>query len=226
MDPLHDLPAVSRRPHLHHCAPEDDPSGRPHDDAVGSRLPRGLRGLDGRRAVEAGRAPCPGCHQRPGIRGPQAQDPGRGLKQEETRARAGSDAPARASTAESEGGKSRFQSARAAAEKVPARLSAARSRHASVDASFELVDRDRRLAASVLAGGIAFRLFFWLLPVALILGGVLGFTSQGRAEALIDSFGLTASAAEAVGEAAQAAGRGRWVLLLVGVGALLWTSSR
>ena len=128
--------------------------------------------------------------------------------------------------AEAQCGKSRLQSARAAAERVPARLTAARSRHSSVDASFELVERDRRLAASVLAGGIAFRLFFWLLPLALILGGVLGFTSSGAAEDLADSFGLTASAAEGVGEAVQATGRGRWALLLIGIGALLWTSSR
>ena len=68
-------------------------------------------------------------------------------------------------------------------------------------------------------------LFFWLLPLALILGGVLGFTSRVQPESggLIRSH---ASAAEAVGEAVQATGRGRWALLLVGVGALLWTSSR
>lgn len=127
---------------------------------------------------------------------------------------------------EADSAKSRIESARTAARAASARLTAARGRHASVDASFELLERDRRLAASVLAGGIAFRLFFWLLPLALILGGVLGFTSSGTVDELADSFGLTASAAEAVGEAVQATGRGRWALLVIGTGALLWTSSR
>jgi uncharacterized BrkB/YihY/UPF0761 family membrane protein len=127
---------------------------------------------------------------------------------------------------EPDSGKGRLESARAAARTVPARLTAARGRHSSVDASFDLVERDRRLAASVLAGGIAYRLFFWLLPVALILGGALGFVSSESAEGLADSFGLTANAADAVGEAVQATGRGRWALLLIGVGTLLWTSSR
>ena len=126
---------------------------------------------------------------------------------------------------ERDSGKSRLESARAAARTVPVRLTAARGRHSSVDASFELIERDRRLAASVLAGGIAYRLFFWLLPLALILGGALGFSSRGVAEDVADSVGLTRSAAESVGEAVQTTGRGRWALLLIGVGGLLWTSS-
>jgi hypothetical protein len=82
---------------------------------------------------------------------------------------------------------------------VPARLTAARSRHASVDASFDLLERDRRLAASVLAGGIAFRLFLWLLPLALILGGALGFTSSGSSKEIAQEAGLTATAADGSG---------------------------
>ncbi len=36
------------------------------------------------------------------------------------------------------------------------------------------LERNRRVAASVLAGGIAYRLFLWLLPFGLIVGGALG----------------------------------------------------
>jgi uncharacterized BrkB/YihY/UPF0761 family membrane protein len=120
----------------------------------------------------------------------------------------------------------RLESVRARARDVPARLTAARSRHASVDASFDLLERDRGLAASVLAGGIAFRLFLWLLPLALLLGGVLGFTSSDSSQDIAQKLGLTATAADAVGQAVQEAGAGRWALLLIGVSALLWTSSR
>jgi uncharacterized BrkB/YihY/UPF0761 family membrane protein len=130
------------------------------------------------------------------------------------------------STAAEGGGTRRLDSMRASARAVPARVAAARTRHTSVDASFDLYERDRRLAASVLAGGIAFRFFFWLLPLALIIGGVLGFSSSGSADTLAGDVGLTGAAADAVGDAVEASERGRWALLLTGVAALLWTSSR
>lgn len=120
----------------------------------------------------------------------------------------------------------RLTSARARAREVPVRLTAARGRHASIDASFDLFERDRRMAASVLAGGIAYRLFFWLLPLALILGGVLGFSSGGSAEEIAGDAGLTGAAADTVADAAETAARGRWALLLIGTGGLLWTSTR
>ncbi|HXV56618.1 MAG TPA: YhjD/YihY/BrkB family envelope integrity protein [Gaiellaceae bacterium] len=125
-----------------------------------------------------------------------------------------------------EGRRGRLAAVRALARAAPARLSAARGRHASVDASFDLFERDRRLAASVLAGGVAFRFFFWLLPLALILGGVLGFASGQAADEIAGNSGLTGAAASAVGEASEAAARGRWALLLTGVATLLWTSTK
>jgi uncharacterized BrkB/YihY/UPF0761 family membrane protein len=77
----------------------------------------------------------------------------------------------------------------------------------------------------VLAGGIAYRLFFWLLPVALILGGALGFASAGTTEAVSRHAGLTAAAAQAVAQGVGDEGKGRWALLLVGAGGIIWTSS-
>jgi uncharacterized BrkB/YihY/UPF0761 family membrane protein len=128
-------------------------------------------------------------------------------------------------TAEDGRGTGRIESVRERAREVPIRLNAARSQHSSVDACFELFERDRRLASSVLAGGIAFRLFFWLLPFALVLGGVLGFSSSGSADEAAQHLGLTGTAANAIAESVQAADKGRWALLLIGGGALLWTSS-
>jgi uncharacterized BrkB/YihY/UPF0761 family membrane protein len=120
----------------------------------------------------------------------------------------------------------RLAAARARAREIPQRLNVARGRHPSLDTSYRLFERDRRLAASVLAGGIAFRLFLWLLPLALIIGGVLGFTSSEAAQDLADDLGLTAAAADAVGESVEDAGRGRWALLVIGLAGLIWTSSR
>jgi uncharacterized BrkB/YihY/UPF0761 family membrane protein len=120
----------------------------------------------------------------------------------------------------------RRASLRARARDVPARLVAARERHASVDTSFQIFERDQRVAASVLAGGIAYRLFFWSLPVALIAGGVLGFTSPGTAEEIAEDSGFTGAAVDAVGESAADVNKARWVLLVIGISGLVWTSTR
>lgn len=37
----------------------------------------------------------------------------------------------------------------------------ARMSHPSLDVGLRLADRDKRIAAGVLAGGVAYRLFFW-----------------------------------------------------------------
>lgn len=119
----------------------------------------------------------------------------------------------------------RVDAMRARAQAAQVRLESARGKHTSVDTVFCFWEEDRRLAASVLAGGISYRLFFWLLPLALILGGVLGFSSSASADEAARSFGLTATIASAVGDSVADANRGRWALLLGGSAALLWTSS-
>jgi len=119
----------------------------------------------------------------------------------------------------------RVEAMRDRAKEMQARLDVARGRHGSIDTAFCFWEEDRRLAASVLAGGISFRLFFWLLPFALILGGVLGFSSSGSATETAETLGLTAAAANAIGDSVDDVGRGRWALLLGGSAALLWTSS-
>src|SRR5215218_7019697 len=89
---------------------------------------------------------------------------------------------------------------RATAAGLPARLEAARGNHPSVSATFGVVERDRRVAASVLAGGISFRLFFWLLPFALILAGALGFSSAEDADETVKHVGLTGAAAKTIAD--------------------------
>jgi uncharacterized BrkB/YihY/UPF0761 family membrane protein len=133
------------------------------------------------------------------------------------------DSPPPTETAEAEAG--RLAAARAKANEAGLRLVAARNEHASIDISFCWLERERGLAATVLAGGIAYRLFFWLLPVALVLGGVLGFSSAESAESNARHIGLTGTAAKAVGDSVSDTGSARWVLLLTGVATLLWTSS-
>jgi uncharacterized BrkB/YihY/UPF0761 family membrane protein len=84
------------------------------------------------------------------------------------------------------------------------------------------MERNRRVAASVLAGGAAYRLFLWLLPFGLVVGGALGFGNAQSIEDAVASGGLPAAVVSAIGEVARAADTNSWWLLLIGVPLLLW----
>ncbi len=71
---------------------------------------------------------------------------------------------------------------------------------------------ERGVAASVLAGGVAYRLFLWLLPFGLIVGG----RSASNAASLQDavaSGGLPQAVVNAIGDIARAADSNSWWLL-------------
>ena len=61
------------------------------------------------------------------------------------------------------------------AERAVAWVTVARTSHRSVDAGFLAADRNKRVAAGVLAGGVAYRFFFWMLAISLLGNGALGF---------------------------------------------------
>ncbi len=92
-----------------------------------------------------------------------------------------------------------------------------------MDVGFRVADRDRRIAAAVLAGGVAYRFFFWLLALALVLGGALGFTDPDGVEDAAKDHGAGTALVTAVGEAAQSSQSARWWLLAIGAWLLLWT---
>src|SRR4051794_19810907 len=73
-------------------------------------------------------------------------------------------------------GRTRSAGARAlkARDETKRRVEDLRTRNALVDAALEAGDLDRRRAGSLLAGGIAFRIFLWLLPAALFAAAVVG----------------------------------------------------
>lgn len=62
--------------------------------------------------------------------------------------------------------------------------------HISVAVPFRAFERNRNVAASVLAAGVAYRLFLWLLPFALIVGGVLGLGDAATTQEAVSSGGL------------------------------------
>jgi uncharacterized BrkB/YihY/UPF0761 family membrane protein len=98
----------------------------------------------------------------------------------------------------------------------------AADRHVSVAVPFRAAERNRHVAASVIAGGIAYRLFLWLLPFGLVVGGALGLGNADSTEAAVASGGLPGAVVDAIGDFARAADANSWWLLLTGVPLLLW----
>ena len=105
---------------------------------------------------------------------------------------------------------------------VRARAKGAGERHVSVAVPLRAAERNRRVASSVLAGGIAYRLFLWLLPFGLILGGTLGLMDADGTEEAVDGGGLPAAVVNAIGDAARDADSQSWWLLAVGAVGLLY----
>jgi uncharacterized BrkB/YihY/UPF0761 family membrane protein len=99
---------------------------------------------------------------------------------------------------------------------------ARRAHHVSIAVPFRAVDRTRRVAASVLAGGFAYRLFVWLLPFSLIVGGALGLGDATDIEDAVASGGIPQAVVNAVGDFARSAETNSWWLLAVGLPLLLW----
>ncbi len=95
-------------------------------------------------------------------------------------------------------------------------------RHVALAVPLRAVERNRRVAASVLAGGFAYRIFLWLLPFGLVVGGGLGFADADNTEDAVDGGGLPGAVTNAVGDAARSANSNSWWLLAVGVPLLLW----
>ncbi len=103
-----------------------------------------------------------------------------------------------------------------------AKARSAAERHASVAVPFRAMERNQGVAASVLAGGLAYRLFLWLLPFGLIAGGVLGLGNAESIEDAVATGGLPGAVVDAIGDIARAADSSSWWLLLTGVPLLLW----
>lgn len=89
----------------------------------------------------------------------------------------------------------------------------------------EMLDRERRAAASLLAGGLAYRLFFWLVPLGLVLAATLGFwvaEGGGDLDDTAREFGITGVAASAAMSAIESEAHNRWYLLVSGAGLVAW----
>lgn len=106
-----------------------------------------------------------------------------------------------------------------------ATLETQRERHRSVRTAFDFYQRDQAFAGSLLAGGIAVKLFVWFLPYALTLVVLVGSIADNvdqPPEDLASSVGLGASLAALVADAVATSSRARIYLAVLGVILLLW----
>jgi len=88
--------------------------------------------------------------------------------------------------------------------------------------------RDRRHAGSVLAAGLAFRLFLMMLPLLLLGSAAIGFLAGGRSStvsAVGSTLGITGAVLKAMNDGAGDAQEGRWLLLLTGLVLLAYTTN-
>jgi uncharacterized BrkB/YihY/UPF0761 family membrane protein len=82
------------------------------------------------------------------------------------------------------------------------------------------IDREQRSGAGLLAGGLAYRLFFWLVSFGLVVAAVTSFWVREDRRSLTDaakSFGLSGVAAHSATSAVQEGSHARWYLLIAGL---------
>jgi len=87
---------------------------------------------------------------------------------------------------------------------------------------FEMADRDFEVGGGIIAGALAYRLFIWLLPFALVVVAGLGIAAEASSESpekAAKSLGLAGLVSNSVATAAK--GSARWYALAVGIPVLL-----
>lgn len=97
-----------------------------------------------------------------------------------------------------------------------------RPRSRIVETGFRMLERDSRIAGGVLGGGLAYRLFFWSLGLAVLAFGALGFAPPDQVDSAAQGASLGASVASVMSTAAEQAQAGRWWLLLTGIALVMW----
>ena len=113
----------------------------------------------------------------------------------------------------------------AKAQRLARRAQDERGRHRSVDAVFEMAERDSEVGGGIIAGALAYRLFIWLLPLALIAVAGLGFAADAASESpeeAADSLGLEGLISNSISNAANSPNR--WYALLIGIPVLIWAT--
>ena len=87
------------------------------------------------------------------------------------------------------------------------------------------LERERIAAAGLIAGGLAYRLFFWLVPLGLLVAAVLSFWVDADRLAAADAardFGMSGAAVQSAMNAIAGQHHARWYFLLAGLALVVW----
>ncbi len=124
---------------------------------------------------------------------------------------------------------SRIARARRSAEELEKRarteFERARERHASVRLVVQAFESDRRRAGGLLAGGLAYKVFLWQIPLILFLVSAFGLVAELAGDDPADlarQTGMTAAFASAISQAVAASGSARWWLMILGAFLTVW----
>ena len=109
--------------------------------------------------------------------------------------------------------------------RVTDRAQSEREAHRSVDAAFAMVNHDTTVGGGIMAGALAYRLFIWMLPLALVAVAGLGLVSEAaevKPEEAAQDLGLAGIVSSSVADAARSSSR--WYALLIGIPVLLYAT--
>jgi uncharacterized BrkB/YihY/UPF0761 family membrane protein len=127
--------------------------------------------------------------------------------------------------------RSRVATARTKAEELQRRsierLELESERRSWVRTLMNAYEADRNRGGGLLAGGLAYRIFLWELPAALVLVSVFGLasTASGRTpEDVARSVGLGGALVATVATAVHEAQQATWWLLLLGLVLMIWAA--
>jgi uncharacterized BrkB/YihY/UPF0761 family membrane protein len=85
----------------------------------------------------------------------------------------------------------------------------------------EALEHETTAGGTLIAGGIAYRLFLWLLPFSLVVAAIASFW-QSDLETSGKEIGLTGSAARSMRDVIADSAHDRWYFLIVGLYFLIW----
>jgi uncharacterized BrkB/YihY/UPF0761 family membrane protein len=91
----------------------------------------------------------------------------------------------------------------------------------------EVLAGERELGGGLIAGGVAFRVFLWIVPFGLVVAALLSFWSDHDREGLESAtreFGIGAAAAGAAVDALEQGDRNAFLVLVIGLVLLAWFS--
>jgi uncharacterized BrkB/YihY/UPF0761 family membrane protein len=111
------------------------------------------------------------------------------------------------------------------ARRLAERAERERARRPAVAAVFDMAERDAEVGGGIIAGALAYRLFIWLLPLALVAVAGLGIAADASSETpeeAATSLGFEGLVSSSIANAADSPNR--WYALLIGIPALIWVT--